>query len=160
MILGKNIKSIRKKWRMSQDDFGALFDMNKHNISSYETGKTEPSLAFMSQLQELTAIPIYELYNKEVPKEDIWGVPLKGAFKKMLKEERNWDTISSVSEPKLAYTAKEGKDEKSTTPSDKPHTNIQQLQRQMGQMQTMLSSWHEEFLELKKRVENMEKLLK
>lgn len=156
MALGKNIKLVRKKWRMSQDDFGALFGMNKHNISSYETSKTEPSLTFMSHLQELTGIGIYELYNKEILNSDVWGMPLKG----ILRDETDGETENNpvLAEPEAVYVTKNI----SVNPPpehqmpEKPDSTLQLLQQQMEQVRTLLADWQYVILDLKKRVEKME----
>jgi DNA-binding XRE family transcriptional regulator len=64
--IGDNLKTIRKVWNKSQDEFGVLFGLNRGNINSYEGERNEPSIEFFIVLEELTGIPIRDLVTRKI----------------------------------------------------------------------------------------------
>ena len=77
MHLGINIKLIRKRWKIKQEDFAVLFKVNRGSITNYEREINTPDVNFMIQLQDLTGINIRDLYHKKLDLEDIPKKPLE-----------------------------------------------------------------------------------
>lgn len=71
MYLGKNLKLIRKKWRLSQEDFANIFDVSNGSMHTYEIGRSEPKLKFLLRLYEVTGIPINEISTRFVKESEI-----------------------------------------------------------------------------------------
>jgi len=69
--LAFNIKSIRRAWRLNQEDFGQLFGYSKFNIKSYEGRKAKPPLALIYLLSKQTGIVINDLIDMEINKDDV-----------------------------------------------------------------------------------------
>lgn len=76
MSLGKNIKIIRKKWRLNRDEFGELLDSTGPRVSQYEIDNNEPKIVFIIRLQQLTNINTYDLYYSDLNQSDIPTEPL------------------------------------------------------------------------------------
>lgn len=79
MILGHNIKMIRKKWGMYQDEFGKLFEVSGPVVGHYETGTTTPKLPFLIELERLSGIPIYSMYTREISDNEITVGPIQSS---------------------------------------------------------------------------------
>lgn len=77
MELGNNIKQIRKRWRIKQEDFASLFNVKRASITNYERNINTPDVSFMIRLQDITGINIRDLYYKKLNPEDIPSRPLE-----------------------------------------------------------------------------------
>lgn len=77
MYQGKNIRMIRKKWGLSQPAFAELLGVKGQNVSTYETDAHFPQVPTLIKLEQLTGIPIYELYTRFVLPEEVPDQPLK-----------------------------------------------------------------------------------
>ena len=75
--IGENLKTIRKVWDKSQDEFALMFKLNRGNINSYEGERNEPSIEFFILLEEFTGIPIRRLYFEKIEKGEISERPLR-----------------------------------------------------------------------------------
>lgn len=75
-LFGKNIKKVRKRWRMDQDDFGEFMASSRGMISLYERGQNAPSLIFVSRLVKLSGISFLTMYETELLDSDIPHDPL------------------------------------------------------------------------------------
>ncbi len=54
MLLGNNIKFIRKKMKLSQEEFGAMFNVTRTTIGYYENEKAQPSVEFFLKLENIS----------------------------------------------------------------------------------------------------------
>jgi transcriptional regulator with XRE-family HTH domain len=72
--LGNNLKTLRKVWHLSQDEFGRMFGLNRGNINSYESDKNDPSMDFLLQLEEISGIMLSKFYKTQILESE---VPLK-----------------------------------------------------------------------------------
>jgi transcriptional regulator with XRE-family HTH domain len=71
-----NIKIIRKLSGNTQVEFIALFtDVTESMQKSYEAGRATPSLLYLEELSEITAVSVKDLRNKELKKGDIKKIP-------------------------------------------------------------------------------------
>lgn len=95
IVLGRNIKSIRKKWGYDQVGFGEMMDCTRAQVSQYETGNNDPRIPFLIRLQDLTGISCKRLYEQEVHRDEIPAEPLG--------EGSGDQSASHVSESKLSY---------------------------------------------------------
>lgn len=76
MFLGHNIRLVRKKWGLNQDQFGARFDIKGQSISTYEKGTAEPKLAFLLQFSEKTGVSVNDLCTKPLDESQLPDTPL------------------------------------------------------------------------------------
>lgn len=73
--LGLNIKKIRERWKLSQEEFAYLLDATRGMIMQYENRGTKPKNDTLSKLVKLTGISMTmladsELKEKELPEMD------------------------------------------------------------------------------------------
>lgn len=78
MNLAANIKKIRRRWKLDQQEFADLLDSKRGRISQYEIGNNNPSIEFMITLQNYTNINIADLAYKTLTPYDIPESPLLG----------------------------------------------------------------------------------
>lgn len=69
--LPENIKRIREKWKMTQEEFAVLMDSKRARISHYENGNNDPDLFFMLRLQDFAQISIADLCRKKLEMQEI-----------------------------------------------------------------------------------------
>lgn len=81
-VFGKNIKKIRKRWRMDQDQFGEFMSSSRGMISLFERGQNTTSLAFAIRLVKLTGISFLSMYETELLESDIPHEPLDATQQK------------------------------------------------------------------------------
>lgn len=74
---GRNLKTIRKKWRFDQEGFGELMGVTRGQISQYEIGNNDPRIPFLIQLGEMTGISCKRLYEEELKREEIPSDPIQ-----------------------------------------------------------------------------------
>lgn len=94
MCLGSNIRLIRKKWGLSQEELGKRFDLKGQSISTYEKGTAEPNINFLIQLSEMAGISINVLCLKHLEENEAPESPLYGIQRAI---------PSTVQEPFVAY---------------------------------------------------------
>jgi transcriptional regulator with XRE-family HTH domain len=78
--LPENIKKIRERWKLSQEDFATLMQSKRGRIGHYEAGNNDPSLSFMLLLQYYTQISINDLCRKKLALSEILTKPAAGLF--------------------------------------------------------------------------------
>lgn len=61
---GENLRRLRIRSGMTQEDLGRAMEKSKNNISQYETGKREPDLATLLRLAELFRVTTDELLGR------------------------------------------------------------------------------------------------
>lgn len=76
MELAKNIKKIRRRWKLDQQEFAELLDSKSPRISTYELAKVLPGIDFILRLQNLTDINVKDLAYKKLTPYDIPENPL------------------------------------------------------------------------------------
>lgn len=101
MQFGKNLTAVRKKWRLTQVDFGDFFGLGRGPIFNYEKDHNEPSLSFIIQLYEATRIPIYDLLVRELLEEEIPEKPYteKSDIKAIIPKKREFPLDNNIEEP-------------------------------------------------------------
>ena len=75
MSIGKNLNTIRKKWRDSQKSFGDGSVLTNTAVSEWEMGDNEPSSWILIELEKLTGIPAKRLYLEEISPDEVHPVP-------------------------------------------------------------------------------------
>lgn len=114
----ENLTLIRKILGYNQEGFATLLSKKRHNIGSYEEGRSEPRLVFMLALSKMTNISINDLYEKKLTLDDI-NTQLK------LKEARETGNLD-VTEASVFYG------------SSDLRSNIQLLEQQIGHLKNEL----------------------
>ena len=64
VTFGENLRRLRIRSGMTQEDLGRVMEKSKNNISQYETGKREPDLATLLRLAELFRVTTDELLGR------------------------------------------------------------------------------------------------
>ena len=64
MSLANNIKTLRKKNRLSQAELGKIMFLSQNAISSWERGLTKPSVDEVSTLADLFEVSVDELLDR------------------------------------------------------------------------------------------------
>lgn len=95
--LGKNIKCIRSKWKLSQEEFGHLVSASRGMIMQYENRGTEPKPYVMAQIIKQTGINEDVLSNSELDEHVINSMSFKQ--KELIKtyRESRSDTDETIS---------------------------------------------------------------
>lgn len=99
--LGANIKMIYKRWGLDQSEFAALMESTRGRVSQYVIGASEPKIPWMIRLQELSGIPIPDIYNRTLNKEDIPAEPITSFATKILSEPSSGYKPTKVNEELL-----------------------------------------------------------
>ena len=76
MSFPSNLKRIRKKFRMNQEEFGRLFGRSRDQIKRLESGQMEASISFAVRLEELSGITVKQLFATLVPEHILKTYPL------------------------------------------------------------------------------------
>jgi transcriptional regulator with XRE-family HTH domain len=84
--LGNNLKTLRKVWHLSQDEFGRMFGLNRGNINSYEGDKNDPSMDFLLQLEEISGIMLSRFYKTQILESEVPPKPLFNGTSQKLAE--------------------------------------------------------------------------
>ena len=66
MSFGENLKKLRKRANLSQNELANLLSVNQYNISFWEIGRSEPNIEQIIKLSEILNIPTDYLLGKEV----------------------------------------------------------------------------------------------
>lgn len=64
--LGKNIKYIRQRKRLSQEQFADDLKVTRSRICSYECGKSKPSIRFIFDLSDYSNISMDKILKKNL----------------------------------------------------------------------------------------------
>ncbi len=77
-VLAKNISYLRKQKKLSQQAFAQQMDVPRSRISSYEEGRSVPSLEFLIRLSDYFKIPVDILIRNDITgKDDISFIELR-----------------------------------------------------------------------------------
>ncbi len=74
--LGQNLRKIRKKWGMSQQEIADFLKVSKASLSLYETGANDPKIPIFVKICKVSGLQADALYNTEVPNSMIPDKPL------------------------------------------------------------------------------------
>ena len=67
MCFGNNLRALRIKCGMTQEELGRCLDKSKNNISQYETGKREPDLATLIKMAQQFQVTVDQLLGGPEP---------------------------------------------------------------------------------------------
>lgn len=86
-LLGENIKRIRKRQHITQENLAELVDRSKNHISKIEQGLTNPPLDLLIEISNALNVPMYELFDFSY-------------FDNTIAEERMKNTLSTIQNKK------------------------------------------------------------
>lgn len=69
IFLQQNIRCLRKKLNLSQEDLGSSIGLNRGNIASYENGTAEPKICNLLKLSNLFRVSIMDLTQRDLSDE-------------------------------------------------------------------------------------------
>ncbi len=98
-MLGMNIKELRIKKGLTQEELGKMLNKTKNNISQYETGKREPDIDTLIRLSDLFNVSINTLVGK---KETVNSVFAKLLVQEYRKRNIDLNTLPIEQQEKLA----------------------------------------------------------
>ena len=68
--VGENIKSIRKKLGITQEELSEKLNVTRQAVSNWETGKTQPDIETLTRMAEVFGVSVEKLiYGKDYNKE-------------------------------------------------------------------------------------------
>jgi len=73
MLLSENIRCLRKRMNLSQEELGTKIGLNRGNIASYEKGTAEPKICNLLKLAHLFGISILDLTKKDLRDENAFN---------------------------------------------------------------------------------------
>ena len=71
MTLGESLKTIRKRFNMTQDEVAVFLGVSRSGYTYYETGKSEPSIDTLKKLATIYDITVDEILS--MPNKKIMG---------------------------------------------------------------------------------------
>lgn len=69
-ILSQNVKFLRKKHKMSQEDLAAKLDIKRSNVAAYESKNVEPRLRIVLEIARVFDISIDALVSKPLTEDE------------------------------------------------------------------------------------------
>lgn len=69
MYLHQNIRALRKKLSLSQEELALRVGLNRGNIASYENGTAEPRICNLLKLSYIFNVPVTDLTHKDLSAE-------------------------------------------------------------------------------------------
>ncbi len=79
MYLHRNIRALRKKLNLSQEELAARVGLNRGNIASYENGTAEPKICNLLKLSQIFGVPVVDLAHKDLSQQETPDKPLHSA---------------------------------------------------------------------------------
>lgn len=70
IYLHKNIRCLRKRLNLSQEELANKIGLNRGNISSYENGSAEPKICNLLKLSNLFGVSMMDLTQQDLSKEE------------------------------------------------------------------------------------------
>jgi len=71
IFLQQNLRCLRKKLSLSQEDLGSRIGLNRGNIASYENGTAEPKICNLLKISNLFRVSIMDLTQKDLSDERV-----------------------------------------------------------------------------------------
>ena len=75
--INENIRYIRKKLKLTQDQFGQQLGIKRSLVGAYEEGRAEPRLELLSKMAGLVNLPVDALLNNDLNKSETTPQPHK-----------------------------------------------------------------------------------
>jgi len=69
MYLNLNIRALRKKLNLSQEELALRVGLNRGNIASYENGTAEPKICNLLKLSKIFGVSVIDLANRDLSAE-------------------------------------------------------------------------------------------
>ena len=69
-MLGNNLKYLRKKYKLSQQDLSDILELPRTTLGDYERGKTEPNIAMLIRMADHFTIKVDELIARDISHND------------------------------------------------------------------------------------------
>lgn len=69
MYLNQNIRALRKKLNLSQEELALRVGLNRGNIASYENGTAEPKICNLLKLSQIFGVSVIDLANRDLSAE-------------------------------------------------------------------------------------------
>lgn len=71
-LLPQNIRYLRKRQELSQEELAIRIGLNRGNIASYENGTAEPKICNLLKLAQIFSIPITDLTQKDLSHDELY----------------------------------------------------------------------------------------
>ena len=82
--LNENIRILRKRIKLTQDQFAAQLGIKRSLIGAYEEGRAEPRLELLQKMAELFSISVDQLLSVDYSREWLYAEPEKKTTKDVL----------------------------------------------------------------------------
>ena len=70
VFLSENLRALRKRLNMSQEELAEKIGLNRGNIASYEAGSAEPKICNLVKLANLFKVSVFDLIHHHLQEED------------------------------------------------------------------------------------------
>jgi len=77
--LHQNIRFLRKKLKISQEELASRIGLNRGNIASYENGSAEPKICNLLKLAHIFKVTISDLTQKDLTREAAYLSAMSGS---------------------------------------------------------------------------------
>ncbi|MFN7791477.1 MAG: helix-turn-helix transcriptional regulator, partial [Cyclobacteriaceae bacterium] len=64
--LNENMRSLRKRLKLTQDQFAAKLDIKRSLLGAYEEGRAEPKLELLQKIAEVFHVTVDDLIGKDL----------------------------------------------------------------------------------------------
>lgn len=81
--IGKNIKNLRTKKHMTQDDLAEKLLVSRQTVSNYETGKSQPDIDMLMNIAEALSVDINTIIYGKKPEDSLNNTESKKELKKI-----------------------------------------------------------------------------
>lgn len=71
-VLSQNIRYLRKRQELSQEELALRVGLNRGNIASYENGTAEPKICNLLKLAQIFGISVTDLTQKDLSNKDLY----------------------------------------------------------------------------------------
>lgn len=72
--LASNLRMLRKRMNLSQEELASQIGLNRGNIASYENGSAEPKICSLLKLAEIFGVSIPDLVNEDLSDDHFFQV--------------------------------------------------------------------------------------
>jgi len=110
MHLSNNIKTLRKRQGLTQEDLSRALEKTKATISDYEKGKSTPPLEVALQLCDIFQVDLNSLVLRDLSKEALAGAPgplsppvdYRSQYEALQKQIQALERVNHLQEQRLA----------------------------------------------------------
>ena len=75
MYLHRNIRALRKRYGLSQEELAARVGLNRGNIASYENGAAEPKICNLLKLSQVFGVSVIDLAHCDLSENGLHVLP-------------------------------------------------------------------------------------